>query len=102
MPLGAESWVKPIPLGAIFFCGIYMRTTNASGEKYGLIVMDCRVGTTKNGTKQNQSLWRGLCECGGEIVSPLRKFRNGDITSCGCIKKKGKEYVTDQAFLDTY
>lgn len=90
MPLGAESWVKPIPPGAIFFSDMYMRTENASGEKYGLITMDCRVGTTMNGIKQKQSLWRGLCECGGEKVAPLRKFRNGSITSCGCIKKEGQ------------
>lgn len=62
------------------------RKRDATGEWHGKLIMDCRVGICKNGSKQSQSLWRALCECGGEIVGPLSAFRNGKINSCGCIK----------------
>lgn len=72
--------------------GIFLRRMDATGERYGIVVIQERAGNKKNGINPDaprQSLWRAGCECGGEIVAPLAYFRRGYITSCGCIKKTG-------------
>lgn len=86
--------------GAILFeCKKMPRKQNAAGEWHGKLIMDCRVGVCKNGLKQTQSLWRALCECGGEIVGPLSDFRNGKIDSCGCIQSRYKSVKRNGATI---
>jgi len=38
----------------------------------------------RNGTRNRQSLWRCICDCGRETLSLSNSLRDGKSTSCGC------------------
>jgi len=81
-PTGAEGLGNQSSGGGVFF--------DVTGHRCGILILQEKVGMCMNGRTQKQSLWRAGCECGGEIVAPLSKFRRGYLTSCGCVEKEHK------------
>lgn len=58
------------------------RFTNIVGERYGRLLVIEYHGTSK----QSQTLWKCLCDCGKEVVVRRTGLKNG-TKSCGCARK---------------
>lgn len=52
-------------------------------QTFGMLTAIERVGT-----RNNEVLWRCICNCGKEAVVKSRNLRHGLTKSCGCLKKK--------------
>lgn len=55
-----------------------------AGEQFGRLVTVERVGRSKDG----RTLWRCVCDCGGETIVRGKSLRNGDTSSCGCLHRE--------------
>lgn len=73
-------------------CGC-SRLKDEKGQRYGkLLVLEKDNELTK--AKNHGVYWKCQCDC-GNIVSVLgANLRNGDSSSCGCIKSKGEQKIT--------
>lgn len=72
-------------------CGCLSGDPVSQGEAFGALIAKERVGTSESG----QSLWRCVCECGGEVIVEGAQLRYGVITSCGCgIEKRRRAGLT--------
>jgi hypothetical protein len=54
-----------------------------AGEKYGKLTAVEEVGKDDRGSY----LWRFVCDCGGEKIIRPAIVKNGNTSSCGCVKK---------------
>ena len=91
-PAGAEGLGNQSSGGGHFF-GRNPKSPDATGERFGILVLQEWCGKKRNGKKDGApfiNMWRAGCECGNEIVAPLAKFRRGYILSCGCIEKPSR------------
>ena len=52
-------------------------------QTFGMLTAIERVGT-----RNNEVLWRCICNCGKETVVKSRNLRHGLTKSCGCLRKK--------------
>lgn len=70
-----------------------------SGRRFGLLVVDERVGTTED----SKALWRCRCDCGGESVVRGCYLRSGHTKSCGCQKgrRNGEAAATTHGMSGT-
>lgn len=50
-----------------------------TGQKFGKLTVIERCGT-----RNRQSLWRCICECGNETLSLSNSLRDGKSKTCGC------------------
>lgn len=57
---------------------------NLTGQKYGKLTAIEEVGKSQKGSY----LWRWQCDCGGELISIGAVVKNGNTSSCGCIKRE--------------
>lgn len=55
---------------------------NIAGEKYGKLTAVCIEGMSDKGSY----LWKFKCDCGGEITKIAAVVRNGNTSSCGCLR----------------
>lgn len=60
------------------------RHQDLSGVTFGLLVPVEYLGNDKF----HRALWRCLCKCGGEFVSPSRNLKRGYRWHCGCKDRK--------------
>ena len=58
-----------------------------TGNKYGRLTV---LGDVGKRTKSGKVLWHCLCECGNTTYVRADHFRNGSITSCGCLNNEKK------------
>lgn len=58
------------------------RIIDLKGRKFGKLTVIELAGTDKHKT----SLWRCQCECGNTVVVRSANLRNGNTSSCGCIR----------------
>lgn len=58
-----------------------------TGNKYGRLTV---LGDDGTRTKSGKVLWHCLCECGNTTYVRADHFRNGSITSCGCLNNEKK------------
>lgn len=50
----------------------------------------CRLVVVEDAGRQGKrSLWRCRCDCGGERLATGTKLREGQIKSCGCMRREG-------------
>ncbi len=70
------------------------RAIDVTGERRGRLVAIRRMETGAG-----PSFWEFRCDCGTICVRPLRPFRAGDSSSCGCLKKELWEGVVQQKRL---
>ena len=56
------------------------KAKDISGQRYGMIVAVCRIGLVAK-----TSLWKCVCDCGGERDVLLGNLQNGNTKSCGCL-----------------
>ena len=59
-------------------------------ERFGKLLVLKRVENTKDG----QAQWLCQCDCGNTIIVRGASLRNGNTTSCGCIKSKGETKIS--------
>lgn len=52
-----------------------------SGQRFGRLVAEQRVGTANNGS----AIWACVCDCGNTVHVPAGSLRTGNTQSCGCI-----------------
>lgn len=52
-----------------------------AGKKFGMLIAVERVDSTLDG----RSLWRCVCQCGGEKIVLYWSLRSGNTKSCGCL-----------------
>jgi hypothetical protein len=55
------------------------------GNKYGKLTVTEFVESRVYG-KQKRRFYKAVCECGGEIIRARDNFKQGTITSCGCLR----------------
>lgn len=59
------------------------------GQRFGNLTVISREGSDTMG----QALWRCKCECGAETIVRGASLRNGNTTSCGCIRSRGEHAI---------
>lgn len=57
-----------------------VKALNVSGERYGRLTAVRREAGTK-------TPWLFRCDCGTDIAIPLDRVRQGNTSSCGCLRK---------------
>lgn len=55
-----------------------------TGLRFGKLTAIELAGKNNSG----QTLWKCLCDCGGEKTTTTKRLRNGDCRSCGCAHKE--------------
>ena len=55
-----------------------------SNKRYGMLTAVERDGTSKD----NQALWKCVCDCGRIKLCKSSDLRNGRVKSCGCMSRK--------------
>lgn len=60
-----------------------------TGKQYGYL----KVIERAENSKDRKARWKCICRCGKEVIVLGKKLRNGDTTSCGCIRSKGKTQI---------
>lgn len=77
----------------------------AERQKKQQIQIGCRVGKLTVAARTDQrkngyTVWRCLCECGGEILLDTRTLQRGTVRDCGCETrvKPGQRDITGQRF----
>lgn len=58
------------------------RPKNVAGQRFGILTAVELVGKNKN----NQSLWRCVCDCGKGTVVKTTDLLQGHTKSCGCLR----------------
>ena len=74
----------------------HIRTVDLEGQVFGklAVVEFAGYAVQKNGT--NQAQWMCRCECGNYKIVRASYLKNGDTTSCGCLKAEAaKERTVD-------
>lgn len=72
-----------------------MRLKINPGDRYGHLIIIDEIESTIKSNGQTQRQFRCLCYCGKETIGKLDYLRNGNKTSCGCIRgKDGKHHQT--------
>lgn len=61
-----------------------MRAIDMTGETYGLLTVERRVGSNGSGRGRGQATWLCRCKCGNAIVVRRDKLTSGNNKSCGC------------------
>lgn len=61
------------------------------GQKFGRLTVLEHIGFNNN-----QALWRCKCECGNEVNVIRGNLRNGQVLSCGCLKKELDKGIADR------
>lgn len=66
------------------------------GYRVGKLTVAAPTGERKNG----YTVWRCVCDCGGEILLDTRCLQRGTVTDCGCISKvkPGQRDITGMRF----
>lgn len=89
-----ELTIKPgrdLRNGKIVGCGKCKNYKNEIGNRYGRLVVESKIGTSKNGV-----IWLCKCDCGNYTQATGHLLRSGDKKSCGClvkvIEKPGTRY----------
>lgn len=54
-----------------------------TGQRFGRLTVIERAGT-----QCGHVMWRCVCDCGNQVLSPSGDLRKGKTKSCGCAKKK--------------
>lgn len=54
-----------------------------TGKKFGKLTVVDYAGSNKD----RLSIWNCLCDCGNTKIANGHRLRNGELTSCGCLKK---------------
>jgi len=86
---------KILSVGDATTCGCGINRINhtfidETGNKYGKLTVLEYIGTDKN----HQALWKCRCDCGNEKITTGHLLRNGDVISCGCLKRSyGEEKI---------
>lgn len=57
---------------------------NLEGQNFGRLVVVSRVENNKHG----RTRWLCQCTCGNEKIVGARELKNGDTTSCGCLRRE--------------
>lgn len=60
---------------------------NLIGQKYGKLKVVSSVDS-----KNNKTRWHCLCDCGNKCIVFTSYLRSGRTKSCGCLRKKPKNY----------
>lgn len=60
--------------------GTVSRSVNLAGQKFGRLTVISKEGVDKN----FNSLWRCVCDCGGETITRSFMLNSGRAKSCGC------------------
>lgn len=68
------------------------KAIDLSGQRFGKLTVIQRVEN-----KGNTVMWECRCDCGNTITVPSQSLRNGITISCGCEKRRTKDY-TGQRF----
>lgn len=80
--------------GYIKSCGCGIATphfrTDLTNQKFGKLTV-LRLG----GLKNDKRCWICQCDCGSVIEVPTGSLTSGNTTSCGCIKSKGEEKISN-------
>lgn len=58
-----------------------------TGKKYNKLTVIERAENTKNG----QSRWKCICECGNTTIVASSNLKNGEVKSCGCLRHLQKD-----------
>ena len=57
------------------------------GERYGRLVVIQELETIKQPPRAYIRRFLCRCDCGGEVIVSYSNLRNGNVRSCGCLKK---------------
>lgn len=56
-----------------------------AGQRFGRLVAIEKTGTS---SKLGSIIWRCLCDCGNEKITPGSDLKSGNVQSCGCIRRE--------------
>lgn len=59
---------------------------NEIGNRYGTLVVIDKAESEKDGTAR----WKCQCDCGNIVIERGTLLRNGQVSSCGCLRSKGE------------
>lgn len=60
------------------------RIKDLTGKRFGRLIVIKYTGKTD---KRHNTLWLCKCDCGNITEANSYKLKNGEIKSCGCLKK---------------
>lgn len=63
---------------------------DVTGQRFGRLVAVERTALKKH----SSSIWKCICDCGNETMTPISYLCNGDTKSCGCENRLGKHNMT--------
>ena len=67
---------------------------NIKGQKFGRLTALERTGKNKG----RVSIWECVCECGNKHTAIISQLKNGDVKSCGCLKKAETPVTSERLF----
>ena len=70
---------------------------NLINKKFGKLTV---IEEVPNIRKNGRVVWKCKCDCGNIIEVPTLSLTSGNTTSCGCIKSKGEQKISN--LLQTY
>lgn len=65
-------------------CGCLRNAKNLAGQKYGLLTVVCRKGSSEN----RNATWLCICDCGKEKIVTSNALKFGYVKSCGCLNRE--------------
>lgn len=73
------------------------RKLNLTGQRFGRLVV-----LTSDRTRRGTSAWRCRCDCGNETVVATGNLRNGNTSSCGCLRlERLRDKITTHGMVKT-
>lgn len=80
--------------GTTISCGCYMEEQRGKslledlvGQRFGRLIVVKQVPTLKTG-KYSYPRWECKCDCGETVITTSGSLRNGNIESCGCLRRE--------------
>jgi len=65
------------------------KAIDMTNKRFGKLVVTMQAPSNKNGN----AMWYCICDCGNVTISKGVDLRRNRIKSCGCSRKRGKNYV---------
>lgn len=66
-----------------------------TGQIFGQLTVLNQESSQKTPNGSLKTMWKCQCKCGNEVIVAGQSLRNSNTTSCGCIKSRGEQKISE-------